>query len=54
MVGIEDDEPIDIIINKPFMFIIRDKKTKENWVIGTVYKLNSWEQDRASYSQTNS
>ena len=30
-------ETIDININKPFFFIIRDKSTGENWFAGTVY-----------------
>jgi len=42
-------EPINIIIDKPFMFIIRDKKTKDVWFTGTVYKPNLWENDKLSY-----
>jgi len=30
--------PIDITINQPFMFIIRDKNTKDIWFTGTVYE----------------
>jgi len=44
--------PIDIIINKPFMFIIRDKATKDIWFTGTVYEPNLWENDRSDYSPT--
>ena len=29
---------IDITFNKPFMFLIRDKNTKEVWFAGTVYE----------------
>ncbi|OUM57228.1 Non-catalytic module family DOC2 [Piromyces sp. E2] len=41
--------PVDIIINKPFMFVIRDKKTKNIWFTGTVYEPNSWENDKDDY-----
>jgi len=45
----EETHPVDIIINKPFMFIIRDKKTKSIWFTGTVYEPNSWEEDIRMY-----
>jgi len=45
--------PVNIIINKPFMFVIRDKKTKEIWFTGTVYEPNSWENDKSSYAPSN-
>ena len=41
--------PIEININKPFMYLIRDKKTNEIWFVGTVYEPNSWENDKANY-----
>jgi len=41
--------PIDIIINKPFMFIIRDKATKDIWFTGTVYEPNLWKNDEKDY-----
>jgi len=41
--------PLTIIFNKPFMFIIRDKNTKDIWFIGTVYEPNSWENDKEYY-----
>ncbi|ORX77271.1 cellulosomal serpin precursor [Anaeromyces robustus] len=41
--------PINIIINKPFMFIIRDKNTKDVWFTGTVYEPNLWENDKEDY-----
>ena len=44
-----NSEPIEININKPFMYIIRDKETNEMWFIGTVYKPNLWENDKADY-----
>jgi len=38
-----------IYIDKPFMFIIRDKQTKDIWFTGTVYEPNSWANDAESY-----
>ena len=31
-------EEIDITFDKPYMFLIRDKKTNETWFVGTVYE----------------
>jgi len=45
----EEPQPIEININKPFIFIIRDKNTGENWFVGAVYEPNLWENDRAEY-----
>ncbi len=45
----QEESPIEININKPFMYIIRDKKTNEIWFVGTVYKPNLWENDKADY-----
>ena len=45
----EEERPIEININKPFMYIIRDKETNEIWFVGTVYKPNLWENDKADY-----
>jgi len=42
--------PLIIDINRPFMFIIRDKNTKDVWFTGTVYKPNSWDEDVITYS----
>jgi len=42
-------QPVDIIIDKPFMFIIRDKMAKNIWFTGTVYEPNSWEDDKKTY-----
>jgi len=41
--------PLNVVINKPFMFIIRDKNTKDIWFTGTVYEPNLWENDKSSY-----
>ncbi|ORX76555.1 hypothetical protein BCR32DRAFT_329304 [Anaeromyces robustus] len=35
-------DPIEIVIDKPFMFIIRDKNTKDIWFTGTVYEPELW------------
>jgi len=42
----EEKYPINIIINKPFVFIIRDREIK---FTGTVYEPNSWENDKEKY-----
>jgi len=42
-------EPINVYIDKPFMFLIRDKETKDIWFTGTVYEPNLWENDEAEY-----
>lgn len=44
-----ENKPIEIKIDKPFMYLIRDKKTSEIWFVGTVYEPNSWENDKADY-----
>lgn len=46
---ITEEEPEEIKFDKPFMYIIRDKKTGEIWFVGTVYEPNSWEKDQAAY-----
>ena len=46
---INEDKPIEVKINKPFMYLIKDKKTNEIWFVGTVYEPNSWENDKANY-----
>lgn len=45
----DEEKPIEIKIDKPFMYLIRDKKTGEIWFVGTVYEPNSWENDKADY-----
>jgi len=47
--GVMEKHPIDVIINKPFMFIIRDKNSKDIWFTGTVYEPNLWENDKEAY-----
>ncbi len=46
---LNEDEPIEVRIDKPFMYLIRDKKADEIWFVGTVYEPSSWENDKASY-----
>jgi len=46
--------PVEVRINKPFMFVIRDKSTKNIWFTGTVYKPNAWADDSSDYSPSNS
>jgi len=42
--------PVNIVIDKPFMFIIRDKATKDIWFTGTVYEPNLWDNnEKKSY-----
>ena len=50
LIGVENEIPIEININNPFVFLIRDKNTKEIWLVGTVYEPNSWEDDKQDYS----
>ena len=38
-------EKIDLTFDKPFMFLIRDKKTDETWFVGNVYEPLNWEDD---------
>jgi len=42
--------PVQVVIDKPFMFVIRDKNTKDIWFTGTVYEPNRWEDDKRQYS----
>ena len=49
VVAVSEDEPVEIKIDKPFMYFIRDKKTGEIWFVGTVYEPDSWENDSDDY-----
>ena len=42
-------KPLYIPIDKPFMFIIRDKNTQDIWFTGTVYEPNKWEDEKEDY-----
>lgn len=46
-----EEQPIKVNIDKPFMFLIRDKKTGEIWFTGTVYEPNLWEDDKIEYQK---
>jgi len=43
------EAPEEIIIDNPFLYVIRDKASGEIWFVGTVYEPNLWENDRAAY-----
>ena len=49
MIPTEQDKPIEIKIDHPFMYIIKDKNSDEIWFVGTVYEPNSWEDEKANY-----
>lgn len=38
--------------DKPFLYIIRDKNTKQIWFVGTVYEPNSWDKDKVEHYST--
>ncbi len=46
---IREEEPEEIKFGRPFIYMIRDKKTDEICFIGTVYQPNSWEKDKVDY-----
>lgn len=47
---IEEPTSLEVIkIDKPFMYFIQDKNTKEIWFVGTVYEPDSWEEDSLNY-----
>lgn len=48
-VMIEIRIPEIVKFDKPFMYVIRDKKTGEIWFVGTMYEPNLWENDKAEY-----
>lgn len=48
-VKIENNEPEEIKIDRPFLFFIKDKSTDEIWFVGTVYEPNSWDDDKEEY-----
>lgn len=47
--AIEREKPEKIIIDKPFLYLIRDKKTGDIWFIGTLYEPNEWEKEKLEY-----
>lgn len=46
---IREEDPEEVKFDRPFMYMIRDKKTDEIWFVGTVYQPNSWEKDQVDY-----
>lgn len=44
-------EEIDITLNKPFIFLVRDKNTKEIWFAGAVYEPMLWDKDTSKEAQ---
>ena len=44
----EPKEPETIRIDKPFLYLIKDKNTDEIWFVGTVYQPNSWEEETSN------
>lgn len=48
-VPFEERKIIELKLNKPFIYFIRDKKNEEIWFVGTVDKPNSWDEDRKKY-----
>ena len=49
-ISIDTRVPVVVKLDRPFMFLIRDKETGEIWFVGTVYSPNLWENDQAEYS----
>ena len=47
---IQEEKPIEVKIDKPFMYVIKDKNTNEIWFTGTVYEPNLWENDKDDYT----
>lgn len=43
-------KPTEVIINRPFFFVIRDKENGAIWFTGAVYQPNLWENDATNYS----
>ena len=41
--------PMIINLDRPFMYVIRDRRNGEIWFVGTMYKPNAWENDKGVY-----
>lgn len=48
-VPFEERKIIELKLNKPFIYFIRDKNAGEIWVVGKIDKPNSWDEDRKKY-----
>ena len=46
---VPQEKPIVIEYDKPFMFLVRDKETKDIWFVGTMYKPDLWEDVKSEY-----
>lgn len=46
---LREEEPEEVKLDKPFLYMIQDKKTGEIWFVGTTYEPNSWEKDKIDY-----
>ena len=46
---LETPKPEEIRIDKPFLYVIKDKNTGEIWFVGTVYEPNYWENEKENY-----
>lgn len=49
MVEEEESQPVVIDINRPFLFLIRDRGNGAVWFVGAVYEPNLWANDAANY-----
>lgn len=47
----EEKNIIELKFDKPFMFLIRDKKSGEVWFMGQVYEPNLWKDDASEYGR---
>ncbi len=46
---LEKSKPEEIRIDKPFLYVIKDKNTGETWFVGTAYEPNSWGNEEGDY-----
>ena len=44
--AIEDKEVINISFDKPFLYVIKDKRYKNIWFFGVVYEPMKWEDNK--------
>ena len=44
-------EKLKIVIDKPFLFVVREKNTNTIFFIGTVYEPILWENDKNNYRE---
>ncbi len=50
-IAMDEDLPVDVVIDKPFMFVIRDKETGEVWFTGSVYEPVHWDDVEEEYDR---